>query len=60
MEVSGQLQASAALRPEKEPFDRRLGGSQSRSGRGDEKKKFSTLPGIEPRSSSPQPDRYTD
>jgi len=37
MEVSGQLQAPAALLPGKEPLvpmDRRLGGPQSRSGRG--------------------------
>jgi hypothetical protein len=39
MEVSGQLHASAALPTEKEPplpLDRRLGGPQSRSGRGGE------------------------
>jgi len=37
MEVSGQLHAPAALPPGKEPWyplDRRLGGPQSRSGRG--------------------------
>jgi hypothetical protein len=36
MEVSGQLHAPAALPPGKSPqypFDRRLGGPQSRSGR---------------------------
>jgi hypothetical protein len=41
MEVSGQLHALAALSPGKEPMvplDRRLGGPQSRSGRGGEEK----------------------
>jgi hypothetical protein len=41
MEVSGQLHAPAALPPGKNPwypFDRRLGGPQSRSGRGGEEK----------------------
>jgi hypothetical protein len=36
MEVSGQIHASAALPPGKDPqypLDRRLGGPQSRSGR---------------------------
>jgi hypothetical protein len=34
------------------PLDRRLGGLQSRSGRGSEEKKSPVLPGIEPRSST--------
>jgi hypothetical protein len=41
MEVSGQLHVSVALSPGKEteyPLDTRLGGPQSRSGRGEEKK----------------------
>jgi len=41
MEVSGQLHGPAALSPEKErryPLDRRLGGPQRRSGRGEEEK----------------------
>jgi hypothetical protein len=41
MEVSGQLHAPATLLPGKKPrhpLDRRLGGSQSRSGRGGEEK----------------------
>jgi hypothetical protein len=41
MEVSGQFHAPAALPPEKSPWyplDRRLGGPQSRSGRGGEEK----------------------
>jgi hypothetical protein len=56
MEVSGKLQAPAALPPEKEPrylLDRRLGGPQSQSGREGEEKKFLHVPGIEPRSYSP-------
>jgi hypothetical protein len=42
MEVSVQLHAPAALSPRYEPWypsDRRLGGPQSRSGRGGEEKK---------------------
>jgi hypothetical protein len=43
MKMSGQLYAPAALSP-RYPLDRRLGGPQSRSGRGDEEKKpFSAL-----------------
>jgi hypothetical protein len=41
MEVSGQIHDAAALSPWKEPqypIDRRLGGPQSRSGRGGEEK----------------------
>jgi hypothetical protein len=41
MEVSGQLHAPAGLPPGRKPpypLDRRLGGPQSRSGRGGEKK----------------------
>jgi hypothetical protein len=41
MEVSGQLHATADLPPGKSPWyplDRRLGGPQSRSGRGGEEK----------------------
>jgi hypothetical protein len=50
MEVSGQLHAPAALPPGKEPLvptDRRLGGPQSRYGRGDEQKNTQPLPGLE-------------
>jgi hypothetical protein len=50
MEVSGKLHAPAALPPEKEsryPLDRRLGGPQSRSGRGGEEKNSQPSPGIE-------------
>jgi hypothetical protein len=50
MEVSGQLHAPAALPPAKEPLvplDMRLGGPQSRSGRGDEEKNSQPQPGIE-------------
>jgi hypothetical protein len=50
MEVSGQLHAPAALLQWKSPLyplDRRLGGPQSRSGRGEEKNSQPS-PGIEP------------
>jgi hypothetical protein len=46
MEVSGQLHAPAALLPRKSPWyplDMRLGGPQSRSGRGGEEKNSQTL-----------------
>jgi hypothetical protein len=51
MEVSGQLHAPAALPPGKDPryqLDRRLGGPQSRSGRGGEEKYSQPPPAIEP------------
>jgi hypothetical protein len=51
MEVSGRLHAPAALPPGKEPLvplDRRLGGPQSRSGRGGEEKNSQSLSVIEP------------
>jgi hypothetical protein len=51
MEVSGQLHASAALPPGKEPrypLDKRLGGLQTHSGHGGEEKNSQSLPGIEP------------
>jgi hypothetical protein len=51
MKVSGQFHAPAALPPGKYPWyplDRRLGGSQSRSGRGGEEKNSRPPPGIEP------------
>jgi hypothetical protein len=50
MELSGQLHAPVALPPAKEPqylLDR-LGGPQSRSGRGGEEKNSQRPPGIEP------------
>jgi hypothetical protein len=51
MEVSGQLYAPAAL-PQRNsawyPLDSRLGGPQSRSGRGGEEKHCQPLPGLEP------------
>jgi hypothetical protein len=61
MEVSIQLQAHV-LRPGKSPrypLDRKLGGPQVQSARCGEKKIF-LVPGIEPRSSSRGPSRYTD
>jgi hypothetical protein len=51
MEVSGQLHTPAALPQGKSlryPLYRRLGGSQSRSGRGGEEKNSQTPLGIEP------------
>jgi hypothetical protein len=51
MEVSGQLHAPAALPQEKSPWyplDSRLGGLQSRSGRGGEEKDPQPPPEIEP------------
>jgi hypothetical protein len=56
MEVSGQLHAAAALPPRKSPsypFGRRLGGLQSRFGRGGEEMNSQPPPGIEPQN----PDR---
>jgi hypothetical protein len=50
MLVSGQFYAAAAY--PRYPLDGRLGGLQSRCGRGDENETLS-LPGIEPLSSSP-------
>jgi hypothetical protein len=50
MEVSGQLRAPAALPQGKSPWyqlDRRLGESQSRSGRGGEEINSHPLPGLE-------------
>jgi hypothetical protein len=50
MELSGWLHAPTAISRRKEPrypLARRLGGSQSRSGRGADEKE-SSLPGIQP------------
>jgi len=41
------------------PTDKRLGGPQSQSGQGDKEKKFLSLMGIEPWSSSSQSSQYT-
>jgi hypothetical protein len=41
--MSGQIHAAAWY-----PLDRRLGGTQSRSGRGGEEKNSRPLPGLEP------------
>jgi hypothetical protein len=66
MEVSGQLQAPAALPLGKNPWyplDRRLDGPQSRSGRGGEEKKIpSPRWELNPRTPIVQPiaQRYTD
>jgi hypothetical protein len=40
-------------------MDRRLGGPQSQSGRGDEKKNSQSLPGLEPPIIQPVAQRYT-
>jgi hypothetical protein len=50
MEVIGELHAQVALPQGKSPWyplDRRLGGPQSRFGRGDEEKNCQASPGIE-------------
>jgi hypothetical protein len=65
MEVSGQLHAPAAFLKEKSswyPLDKRLGGPQSRSGRGGEEKNSQPLPESNPRTPIVQPvaQRYTD
>jgi hypothetical protein len=62
MEVSGQLHAPTAF-PQWNPWyplDRRLGGPQSRSGRGGEEKNSHPLPGLEPPIIQPIAQRYTD
>jgi hypothetical protein len=56
LDGGGQPHVPAALPSGKErplPIRQRLGGSQSRSGRGDKEKNSQPLPGIESRSSSP-------
>jgi hypothetical protein len=63
MVVGGQPHTPAASPPGKRSrysFDMRMGGPQSRFGRGGEKKNSLPLSGIESRSSSPQPSHYTD
>jgi hypothetical protein len=58
MEVSDQLHVPAALHPRKEPWyplDMRLGGPQSRSGRGGEEKNYQPPLGIEPYNPNHQP-----
>jgi hypothetical protein len=62
MEVSGQLHGPAALPHEKSPWcplGRKLGGPQSRSGRGSEEKNSQHLPGPEPPIIQPLAQRYT-
>jgi hypothetical protein len=61
MEVSGQLHAPVALPQGKSPWyplDRRLGGPQSRSGRGGLEKNSQPPQGIEPQ--NPAAQRYTE
>jgi hypothetical protein len=64
MEASGQRHATAALPPQKKspvpyPLDSRLGGTQSRSGRGGEEKNSQPLPGPKPSIIQPVAQRYT-
>jgi hypothetical protein len=61
MEVSGQLHGLAVSPRGKSPWyssDRRLGGPQSRSGRGGEEKNSQPLPGLEPPIIQPIVQRY--
>jgi hypothetical protein len=62
MEVSGQLHAQALYPQGKSPWyplDRRLGGTQSRSGHSGEEKNFQPLPGLEPPIIQPVAQRCT-
>jgi hypothetical protein len=62
MEVSGQLNAPAALRPGKEPLvsiGYEVGWAQSRSGHGVEEKNSQPMPGFEPSIIQPVAQRYT-
>jgi len=58
MEVGDQFHAPASL-IQVHPLDRRLGGPQSRSGRGDEQKNSQSLPELEPLIIQPAAQRYT-
>jgi hypothetical protein len=62
MDESGQLHSPAALPQEKRPWyplDRRLGGHQSRSGRGGEQKNSQPLPELESPIIQPIAQSYT-
>jgi hypothetical protein len=62
MEVNGHLHAPAALSPGKKHLvlaDKRLGGIQSRSGRGSEEKNSQPLSGLEPPIIQHVAQRYT-
>jgi hypothetical protein len=62
MEVISQLHAQATLPQGKSPrypLDRRLGGPQSRSGRGGEEKNSQPLPELEPPIIQPVAQSYT-
>jgi hypothetical protein len=62
MKVSGQLHIPAALPPGQSPWyplHRRLGGPQSRSGRGGEEKNSKLLPALETPIVQPVAERYT-
>jgi hypothetical protein len=60
--MSCQLHAPATLYPGKDPrypLDRKLGGPQSRSGRGGEEKNYQLLPRLEPPIVQPVVQLYT-
>jgi hypothetical protein len=62
MEVSGQLHTRPLYLQGKSPWhplDRRMGGPQSRSGRGGEEKNSQPLSGLEPTIIQPVVQRYT-
>jgi hypothetical protein len=59
VKVSGQLHDSAALSPGKEPLDRRLGRTQSRSARSGEEKNSQPQPAFELPNIQPVAQRYT-
>jgi hypothetical protein len=62
MEMSGQLHNPVFYHQGKSPcypLDRRLGGPQSRSGRGGEEKNSQRLPELEPSIIQPVEQRYT-
>jgi hypothetical protein len=58
MEVNGRPLYPQGKNP-RYPLDRRLGGPQSRSGRGVEEKNSQPLPGFEPLVIQPVVQRYT-
>jgi hypothetical protein len=63
MEVSGQLHAPAGLHQRKSPwypFDRRLGGPKSQSGRGGDEKISPPVLGLESPINQPIVQRYTN
>jgi hypothetical protein len=57
MDMNGQLHPQG--KSHRYPLDRRLGGPQSRSGRGDDEKNTHPLPGLEPLIIQPVGQHYT-